>query len=739
MPLLVGGSDGSGTRAFVDILGRLGVPMLVDDPGTMDIHGSTMFGGRGWPPMVSSVLEEQHSANYDIADLSEGVRNSSQRELLKLKSKLDLRVSRLLQKIGTKNLTHSVVKGVSYGFKAPITMLLLPLIQAYMYPQLKYLHVVRDGRDVALSTNQSPVKKFYNVTYTDGNERIQELKDKFGPVLGIQLWNDWNLQLEKWMASNAQVDHLTVRTEDLLNPLTKFESLVQLAHFIGSPRSMHELCCMSKKQVVDMGKSAGGKKNKDDKRDARLPGDMRYHFRQEKFDFMDKIAKTLGKNIDEMTPKERLETIKQFRLQHRGNVGFQPMKKDPKKRADPSLQRLGSDIAARLLKRKKQGETVDRARVFKEKLEGFRTNRRGNIKDEIRDLIGRRRLLEDGNLVERQQNQGNKHGRLDDDRKRRDWMARVDARRERLREHGWGKFNLRHGRQKGPTGDEALGNLLVEQINRLAESRSNSSNVDQRYGKWASMLEKSPELLKKMQEESAEALAHFGYEPNARFMDHFDHGFECDEAVECDDKEMEKDNANNKVLNEKRSANKSKNDDAKHRRRRLLEDGILLERQQHDPHGRRGVGPDMLFGKHRDWYERAKSRFYGPSGPLDGPFGFLRRKKGPTGDEALGNSIVAQISKLAESRGNSTVDQRYGKWASMLTNAPELLEKMAKEASEALAHFGYEPNTRFMDRSDHVFECDETVDCKDEEEHSAAKALNEERSAGKSADKMEGN
>jgi hypothetical protein len=31
LPLVVGGSDGSGTRAFVDVLARLGVPMLVDD------------------------------------------------------------------------------------------------------------------------------------------------------------------------------------------------------------------------------------------------------------------------------------------------------------------------------------------------------------------------------------------------------------------------------------------------------------------------------------------------------------------------------------------------------------------------------------------------------------------------------------------------------------------------------------------------------------------------------------
>ena len=29
----------------------------------------------------------------------------------------------------------------------------------------RYLHVVRDGRDIALSENTSPVRKFYNIIY----------------------------------------------------------------------------------------------------------------------------------------------------------------------------------------------------------------------------------------------------------------------------------------------------------------------------------------------------------------------------------------------------------------------------------------------------------------------------------------------------------------------------------------------------------------------------------------------
>ena len=64
VPLIVGGSDGSGTRAFVDILVKLGVPMVIDDAGTADAHGKVMCSGKGWPCVVSKVLNVTRSANY---------------------------------------------------------------------------------------------------------------------------------------------------------------------------------------------------------------------------------------------------------------------------------------------------------------------------------------------------------------------------------------------------------------------------------------------------------------------------------------------------------------------------------------------------------------------------------------------------------------------------------------------------------------------------------------------------
>lgn len=182
--LIVGGSDGSGTRAFVSALGKLGVPMIVDDRGTLDIHGKPLFDKQGWPPLVQLVLNHTHSANYNVRDLPEDVSVIITEELTKLKEDLIKRGARYdnkeLNKIKRKlnhypnnhhiptqhlrkptngferhhrNLLEDTIPTerlnktnlVQYGWKAPVSMLLLPFLREVFGP-IKFLHVIRDGR-----------------------------------------------------------------------------------------------------------------------------------------------------------------------------------------------------------------------------------------------------------------------------------------------------------------------------------------------------------------------------------------------------------------------------------------------------------------------------------------------------------------------------------------------------------------------------------------------------------------
>ena len=284
--LIVGGSDGSGTRTFVQTLMELGVTMIFDDASTMDVHGEEMMlvdddGKRhyGWPPLVQLVLNATHSANYTVHDLPRDVHEKAVAALLHFKSSL-LQKGKDARKLQPPNYqVHQNAAGVQYGWKAPVSMVLLPLLQQVFGP-IKFIHVVRDGRDVAISENQSPLQKFYSVYYnSDTRDEMTNDQEK-----SMRLWNDWNQQVYQWETYQQQsyerekqelakegeenddgtgnignlqqhLDYLVMRTEDLIRPETRFEALVQLAEFVGGRITPEQLCCLSHQYLHDLGTS----------------------------------------------------------------------------------------------------------------------------------------------------------------------------------------------------------------------------------------------------------------------------------------------------------------------------------------------------------------------------------------------------------------------------------------------------------------------------------------------------
>jgi hypothetical protein len=196
---------------------------------------------------------------------------------------------------GTKMYPDAVASDVTYAIKAPVSMLALPVfVASYLSfreelrlpPRpLKFLHVIRDGRDVALSDNQSPVIKFYDLTYPKQIRDQESLRSKFAaPSLrpekkidqmyarAMQLWNDWNLVVHRWATNHSinnrtahnqsdndalVVDYLLVRSEDLLVPGSqeRLNVLTAMAKFVGSSLTSEELCCLSRQDTRDHGKS----------------------------------------------------------------------------------------------------------------------------------------------------------------------------------------------------------------------------------------------------------------------------------------------------------------------------------------------------------------------------------------------------------------------------------------------------------------------------------------------------
>lgn len=145
--LIVGGTDGSGTRAFVDTLRRLGVPILFDDPSTFDIHARELFDQQGWPSLIDLVISHTHSANYEWDDLPPDAQQILQQEIPKLLRGLKgkLRRASLLEK---KMFHHHrkitpKARGVAFAIKAPVAMLVLPVLTKFV-GKIKFLHVLRE-------------------------------------------------------------------------------------------------------------------------------------------------------------------------------------------------------------------------------------------------------------------------------------------------------------------------------------------------------------------------------------------------------------------------------------------------------------------------------------------------------------------------------------------------------------------------------------------------------------------
>lgn len=88
VPLIVGGTDGSGTRGVVALLQRLQVPMLVEDGGTLDVHAGYMAKG-GWPNVVKPVLDWARGPSYDAGKAPHALRASTSEALVKLRSQME--------------------------------------------------------------------------------------------------------------------------------------------------------------------------------------------------------------------------------------------------------------------------------------------------------------------------------------------------------------------------------------------------------------------------------------------------------------------------------------------------------------------------------------------------------------------------------------------------------------------------------------------------------------------------
>lgn len=301
--LLIAGSDGSGTRGVVSILERMGISVVVDDPVSKDIHAAEV---GGWPNIITPLLTNanmKHSKNCGEISFPPRADDLSPELVTEIITELQVLFRAEVSKqsvFAPKPVACDDSWVPNITLKAPISMVIAPLL-LHMGIDLRLIHVVRDGRDIAFSKNQSPVVKFFNATF--GNKCWNKFleynttisSDHLGVLRSAYLWSKWNSKFNWWamkahtslnsakgqivvendygedngfndlMFIQLKFKYLLLRIEDLTSIHDKnkgwdclksrSDALLALAEFSGSSISKQELCCLCNEDMGSGGRS----------------------------------------------------------------------------------------------------------------------------------------------------------------------------------------------------------------------------------------------------------------------------------------------------------------------------------------------------------------------------------------------------------------------------------------------------------------------------------------------------
>lgn len=214
-PIVVGGTGGSGTRVVQAVLARAGAFMGVRLNGSGDAMDFEPF----LDDSINRVLVVTRSLDYSLEALPVTLR----RELLR---KLDQIVAhyRGEQPIGTR-----------WGWKNGRSMYLLPLIHT-RFPEMTFLHVLRDGRDMALSGNRNQLRKHYEALFG-------ESASESDAEAALKLWSTTNRSAAEWGRRMLGTRYIPIRFEDLCAEPADF--CAALAHRLGLPITVGDLLATS--------------------------------------------------------------------------------------------------------------------------------------------------------------------------------------------------------------------------------------------------------------------------------------------------------------------------------------------------------------------------------------------------------------------------------------------------------------------------------------------------------------
>jgi hypothetical protein len=210
-PLVIGATGGSGTRVLAKIAQRVGY----------------FFGTN-----LNQPQDALEFLGYHDKWINRYIRKDaplSPEETEEMRQDLS---ATLVRHLG-ENLHRVTEPGFRWGWKAPRSIYFLPFFHA-QFPALKYIHVLRDGRDMAFSKNQNQLRK--------NGKAILTLKERWLlplPVRSLLLWDRVNLKAADFGETVLGENYLSIRFEDLCQEPVK--TVERILRFLNVDADAEEL------------------------------------------------------------------------------------------------------------------------------------------------------------------------------------------------------------------------------------------------------------------------------------------------------------------------------------------------------------------------------------------------------------------------------------------------------------------------------------------------------------------
>ena len=231
-PLVIGGTGGSGTRVVAQIVRDTGFFMGTNLNDSYDAMDFVIF-YNCWINQLLCYKQELKPGKDSV-------------HILLMKEKFLECIHSHTKPIRGKE--------VDWGWKSPRSIYLLQFLHS-IFLKMKYIHVIRDGRDMAFSKNQNQLLKYGDILLGKKFSTFSQ------PARSAALWNTVNLTAADYGEKHLENRYLQVLYEDLCqNPKTTIDTIL---NFIGSKNKANTHFMPSEKKTIGRWKNQNSSEIKD--------------------------------------------------------------------------------------------------------------------------------------------------------------------------------------------------------------------------------------------------------------------------------------------------------------------------------------------------------------------------------------------------------------------------------------------------------------------------------------------